>query len=241
MSFEREPLPNPPLVEALFDLRAACEVPYILVPGALMRRLQGFSTLEEADNAVFGPVKLSAQAFHRFRSDDDKRLVQVGPGLFTVNVLGDYGEFEVFQELVQRALEAFVRAARPSKVIRIGIRYINLIREDLLSELDEPIRVSWRFPAEVFTPTRGLNMRALFDFPEHGGTLSFAVSRPHTLPDGRRGCLLDYDFFKSEPTFPLSECLSWTARGHDLIYQAFRATLSPALHERLKKDVPHAT
>lgn len=232
MTYEREQLQNSPLVEALVEVRAECKVPYALVPGGLNTVLVGFPRIEESGNAVLGPIQLSNQAFHRFRSEDGHRLIQCGPGLFTANIIGDYGEYSTFEDLVRTGFEAFQRVAVPQKILRVGVRYINHLRADLLQEIEDPINLQCIFPREMPTSS-GLNMRGLFPYKE--GTLGFALANPHELADGSTGCLLDYDFYVGEPSFEnLDDCLPWIRAGHDIIYQAFRSTISEALHECLK-------
>jgi uncharacterized protein (TIGR04255 family) len=241
MAYVREPIENPPLVEALFELRAECDVPYVLVPGALHAKLPNYPMIEESDRAVMGKVKLSSHAFHRFRSDDGTRLVQCGPGLFTVNILGDYGEFEDFEAMIRTGLEAFKEVAKPTKVLRLGVRYVNLIPQECMAGLDQPLRVTAAFPSDVLPAQDTIAMRGLFSIPEAQGRLGLAVSAPHQLEDGRRGCLLDLDFFQKEPqAIDINGCLPWVETGHDVIYQAFRSCLSEELYARLKERKQNA-
>lgn len=238
MRFEREQLSKPPLVEALVELRARHETPYAAVFGGMFAAISHqFPTVEDlAPSIGVGPDGVQPTPVHRFRSKDGMRLIQTGPHLLTVNVLGDYGRFEDFEELLRFAFEAFVNAARPHVCDRIGVRYINHIDESLYGTSD-PLTVKTTYPGEVVQRPAGIAMRAIFDFPKSRGQLGLATSFP-TEVKGRRGCLIDLDFFAKSPAFAspgnMNECLDWIRVAHDEIYQVFRAVIAPDVYKKLR-------
>lgn len=236
MKYQREQLARPPLIEAVFEVRAACQTPPTLIPGAIYGRLKDrFPRQESSAGLMMGPDSAQPIFMHRFLASDGKRLLQCAPELFTVNVLGDYGAFPEFERLIADALRAFYAEAAPQKLKRLGIRYINFLPADLIVAAGSaPLRSSTTFPDDVLPRSETLAYRSTFRFPGENGVLGLAIANPHRLPDGRTGCLLDFDFFVENPTFlAVDDCLPWARRAHDVVYQAFRSILSPAMYQQL--------
>jgi uncharacterized protein (TIGR04255 family) len=233
-SFDREQLERPPLVEATFEIRVASETPYALVPGGLYAQLrEDFPEVEEilppglADADVPPPL-----AFHRFTSRDERRLVQCGPNLLSVNVLGDYGAFESFEKFIQRALSIYEGIVKPSRVERLGIRYINFVDEEVLQG-------TWPFDVQVHAPKgNDLPLRETYAklvLADRDASLGVVVAYPAVLPNQRRGALLDLDYFQEKPPIKTAgDCVAWARHGHEQIYQAFRHALSAPVYEIIK-------
>lgn len=72
------------------------------------------------------------------------------PELFTVNVLGDYGEFPEFRETIKHALTAFYEVATPTALKRLGIRYINFLPADAIAAAGKALRIETSFPRTCF-------------------------------------------------------------------------------------------
>ena len=235
MKYQREQLSKPPLIEAMFEIRAACQTSINLIPGAISERLKERFPLAESGGIVLDTDGSQLGIMQRFLNSERTRLVQCGPELFTVNVLGDYGEFPVFAAMIKEALSAFYAVAKPSKLRRLGIRYINLLPADSVAEAGTtPLRIETSFPTDILPSTRGIAIRSIFEFPKENGVLGLAVANPHQLTDGRRGCLLDLDFFVENPTFlAIDDCLPWAQQAHDVIYDAFRSVLRPEMYKQL--------
>jgi uncharacterized protein (TIGR04255 family) len=237
MRYERQELKISPLVEAVFELRTDVVVPYSLVPGEIHAQLKqifpkyqelsrGFSTVPDI------PMPFP---FHRFLASDEKRFIQSGPGLLSVNVLGDYGGFSGFLVLITQALKAYMDVAQPKTITRLGLRYVNLVTEEVSHGVEAPTRVIVNFPAENLQGrclTAGA--RGLFFYPQEDSTLEIITAEPHRIADGREGILLDLDFFSEKPITDLEPaCISWLHTAHDIIYQTFRACLSTEMHTRM--------
>lgn len=237
MKYQREQLSKPPLIEAMFEVRATCQTSATLIPGAIFGRLKDRFPMQEGNTGLVIASPESAQfAFmHRFLTNDRKKLIQCAPELFTINVLGDYGTFPEFAKLIEEALAAFYAEAVPTKLKRLGIRYINFLPEDAIAAAGgRPLQINTAFPTDVLPAEDGLALRGVFKFPKENGVLALAAANPHQFPDGRKGCLLDFDFFVENPTFLAAEdCLPWALRAHDVIYQAFRSSLTPAMYKQL--------
>ncbi len=238
MRYRREQLSKPPLIEAVFDVRASCETSAALIPGAIYGRLKSrFPISETTANLIITPPETAQLgSMQRFMNQERTRLIQCGPEMFSVNVLGDYGAFPEFEALIKDALDAFYAEAQPSKLKRLGIRYINLLPAEAIAAAGgRPLRSEISFPSEVLpAQADGIAYRGVFGFPKDNGVLGVAAANPHQFPDGRRGCLLDFDFFIENPTFRAADdCLPWAKRAHDVVYDAFRSILTPEMYKQL--------
>ena len=237
MKYQREQLSKPPLIEAMFEVRAVCQMSATLIPGAIYGKLKNRFPKQDGNPGVLfaSPGTPQIGAMHRFLADNERRVIQCAPELFTVNVLGDYGAFPEFEALIDEALQAFYAEATPTKLKRLAIRYINFLPTDSIAAAGgSPLRIHTSFPEDVLPSADGLACRGIFKVPEANGVLGLAVANPHRFPDGRTGCLLDFDFFIENPTFlAIEDCLPWARRAHDVIYQAFRSSLTPAMYQQL--------
>jgi uncharacterized protein (TIGR04255 family) len=233
--YRREELGHPPLVEALFELRVDSPVPYALVPGHLHSALgDDFETVRAvAPTILIDVVPPPPLVFHRFESRDKKRLIQCGPSVLTVNVLDDYGAFEAFETYIGFAMDKYFRVARPTRVTRLGLRYINLI-DDGLFGAGWPYAVTIDVPAQLKADVVQRNMRVAYHDTHSDGTLAVGIAQPAQLANGRQGSLLDLDCSTEEPPQDPAHVIAWARRAHDSIYQVFRAYIEP-VYGRLKE------
>ena len=65
--------------------------------------------------------------FVRFLDSDEKRLVQIGQNLLTVNHLKPYDSWEQFLPFIQEGFKAYCEIAKPKGLRYLAIRYINRI------------------------------------------------------------------------------------------------------------------
>jgi uncharacterized protein (TIGR04255 family) len=109
--YERELLQHSPVVEALLEIQAVLTEPYDLVPGALQHALRDEYPIVERVNSMqvnnmhfpLAPNLVNI----RLKSRDGSRLVQCGPEVVTVNMLGTYPGFDEFLKSIRHGLEIF--------------------------------------------------------------------------------------------------------------------------------------
>src|SRR5690242_19766931 len=124
-------LNNPPIVEAVCEIRCEINKPYSLMPGALYERIKkNFPKVEELPMAKLGgpvPDELKFIPAHRFLTFDGRYLAQIGPQVCSINALKPYSGFEDFEKQIEQVFDGYKDIAEPSTINRIGLRYINLL------------------------------------------------------------------------------------------------------------------
>jgi uncharacterized protein (TIGR04255 family) len=130
-------------------------------------------------------------------------------------------------------MEKFFRAARPTRVTRLGLRYINLLDEDLFGA-SWPYSLALGVPEQLKDEVLQQNLRVSYRDAHSGGTLSVGIALPAQLANGRRGSLLDLDCANEEPPQDPLDVIAWARKAHDSIYQVFRAYIEP-VYGRLKE------
>lgn len=134
-------LRNPPIVEAVLDLD--CDMPPNFDLSAIEDRAKSAFTseypefhsqfMQERKIAGFDKseptmsIARSLQAF-RFRSSDQKQLVQARRDGFSFNRLAPYERLDAYLPEIERTWKLFVEVAKPIRIRRVALRYINRIQ-----------------------------------------------------------------------------------------------------------------
>jgi uncharacterized protein (TIGR04255 family) len=172
----RKDLKNKPLVEAILEIRwkldqltntpypaqmmmPAIDPHYRLLLGRLFDRFQEeYPSHEQLPTATLPDDMVGYVVQHRFRAaKDDWPLVQVGPGIFTVNDTHRY----TWTDFQQRANEAVIRLyeAHPSAgdfhIQSLVLRYIDAVEynyhdENTFSFLEDKMKVVIKLPDTLF-------------------------------------------------------------------------------------------
>lgn len=139
-------LTNKPLVEAILEIRWALnpqenggdvDPHYRLLLGRLFDRLQSDYPEHEQLDAARLPDDLAGHVVqHRFRAaKDDWPLVQLGPGVFTVNDTSRYKWEDFEKRVVEAKNKLFESYPNPEKlkIESISLRYIDAVELDFQS------------------------------------------------------------------------------------------------------------
>ncbi len=196
-------LPHKPLVEAIVEMRWGQEMQpdptYPIVVGRLYERVkQEYPQIEDLPVAQV-PVELTVHMVrHRFRtSKGGWPLVQIGPGVFTVNDTEGY-HWDDFskrvKDLLPKLYDAFSASETP-RVRSVLLRYINAHpidypAENLLTFLSKQLGTNLTLPQTVFDRTKvssspvGLLIQPIFPMHEPRGTLKlqFGAGRSKNKP-----------------------------------------------------------
>jgi uncharacterized protein (TIGR04255 family) len=126
---------NPPLVEALCEFRFEPDSPWdITVPGLIYERVKSTFKERRQMNLVNFEVTTTPTGIQQalqsadriqFVRDDGTALLQVAPGLLTINHLKPYPSWEIFRPMILAALSDYAEAAPHSVLDTLTLRYIN--------------------------------------------------------------------------------------------------------------------
>lgn len=135
---------NPPIEEAVVEIQFSSGSDSewnLTIPGHLHARLIGEYSGQPRQQQIVqqsfvmgivgtGPIQQTQQTLGKvqFPSEDGKRLVAVGPNLLSIHSLRPYDGWSNMFPRIERALEAYCDVAKPANTVRIGVRYINVVR-----------------------------------------------------------------------------------------------------------------
>ena len=252
-----EKLTHPPLVEAILEVRwqlqeqapgVAVDPKYKLLVGRLYDRLNGdYPFHEPLPTASMPDEMLGYVVQHRFRAAEGAwPLIQVGPGLVTLNDTRDYTwkTFEVkSRQLVDALYSAYPDAGTALRVGSLQLRYIDAIPfdfewADVLQFLAENLKITLAFSPTLFTgvpvkaaPT-GLNAMFEFSTDNPPGTLRIRLAR------GKRqdtDALILEMILISEDTDALempAGFTAWLDAAHNVIHDTFFKMIEGHLEEQ---------
>jgi len=153
-SKQANPKQGSPLVEAIFELRwnlpqAVPNTPpidpnYKLLVGRLYDKLLPEYSFHEPQPASAMPEEIAAGIIqHRFRkAENDGPLVQIGPGIFTVNDTTKY-EWNDFKKRTLNAVRSLYESYSTSKAVDVNslvLRYVNVVEFDFSEDIIEYLR-----------------------------------------------------------------------------------------------------
>lgn len=169
----RKILKNKPLVEAIFELRwnlqeltpgVKIDPHYKLLIGRLYDKLQDkYPSHEQLPTATMPDEIATYVVRHRFRKERDKwPLIQIGPGIITVNDTEGY-VWEDFEKRIIQAVDTLFEIYPDSKnnlkVNRLLLRYIDAIafdfdKDDIFGFLKEQVKTGVNLYQKLFEDTR---------------------------------------------------------------------------------------
>ncbi|MFC1939989.1 TIGR04255 family protein [Chloroflexota bacterium] len=180
------PLPNKPLVEAIFEFRWQIsggdgDPHYPLFIGRLYDKVQSEYPFHEPLPSAMIPLPAATNLVqHRFRAEKDRwPLVQVGPGIVTVNDTEGY----IWEDFGKR-IKALIRAIYETypeptglRVANLNLKYLDAFEleadQNMLTYLSDKLKAKVSLPSQLFTDTAVCTMPNTFNMMS-----SFATSEP---------------------------------------------------------------
>lgn len=253
-----EVLSNKPLVEAIFQFRWKLEGGdgeprrdrhYPLLVGSLFDRLADkYPHHEELDSARIPDEVIPYVVQHRFRSGEgDWPLVQIGPGILSVNETGRYtwGDFEGRALSAVEALYGTHPHGEELQIDGLALRYIDAVSMDtpdqnVLDFLATYLKTEVELETALFEGTGVLpqpthiDLRFSFPTTQPSGSMHVRFSLGH---DERQGSVLWETVVESSgadaPT-GRSGVADWLATAHRLTHDWFFKLIEGDLQERFQ-------
>lgn len=243
-----QPYPNPPIKEALVDIRVdALPSSALATLEALHDEIREHYPTKRARHRWEGSIDLqkgqvvSAAQEHLgpdgflFHSQDEQQIVQFRLDGFTFNRLRPYPSqgWPAIRTEAKKLWEVYLRAAAPQRIVRIGLRYINQImipapQIDLDDYLTQPPRVPANLPqtlehflTRLVIPLPALDAKAII-------TQTLA---PSPSPD-TTSLILDIDVLTEAPRTPdTANVWDVLERFREFKNTIFKSSLTPRTEE----------
>lgn len=213
--------PNPPIREAVFDIRIKSEkIPELEVfekayevlkdryPKREVNQLRFFSFQLQAgekpvQNSGGGPNGL------RLTSADGKQIVQLRNDGFTFSRLQPYTRWDVFSAEVKNLLEIYISVCGPLKAERIALRYINAIQiPEKRFELGDYFHTYPHTPKDVKQDITQFFSRIIFTDEEKG--INAGVNQTmEGNSEGNTIIIFDLDVFKEKVSLDINSDEFW--------------------------------
>jgi uncharacterized protein (TIGR04255 family) len=247
-----------PVIEVIFELRWEIEndqqtgrmrdPSYPMMYGRLYERLKkDFPHIEDLPSTQAHPETTPYVPRHRMRKEKNGYpLVQVGPGIITVNEAKGYS-WSRFSALILRLIESITELyptdGMPLNFIKSEIRYVNGIRFDLAREnplafLAEKLHMKVELDSELF------ERNALHERPNSVGlNMTYALEKPM----GNLGISANLGQFEGKPAFiqqtliqsfgelvpaDLENFSPWLEEAHEVAENCFQVFCKGALMEK---------
>jgi len=187
----RKVLKNKPLVEAIFEVKWALkdiaeglriDPHYKILVGSLFSKMKGEYPFHEMLPAASIPDDIAGHVIqHRFRKGKNQwPLVQIGPGILTVNDTEGY-IWEEFEQKVIQAISALLEAYPEPEALKINsllLRYIDAVEFDFASSnifefLADKMKTTVQPHSGLFSATGVDSIPLSFDW-----RFSFPCARP---------------------------------------------------------------
>ena len=244
---ERKILRNPPLVEAIFELRWELQIEqpgiikkdphYKILIGGIYNKVREEYPFHEQLSAATIPDEIVGYVVqHRFRKDKDKwPLIQIGPGIITLNDTEEYS-WDGFQKKISSMLnvlfDVYPDSEKKLKVNELLLRYIDAIDFDyennsVFNFLVENMKTNIELQEELFDVTRVGKLPSGFDL-----RFSFPSTEPNGIMQLRfaRGKRKEVDALIWETALQLmgtdipntqGEIIAWVDEAHTLVHNWF--------------------
>jgi uncharacterized protein (TIGR04255 family) len=251
-------LKNPPLIEAIFEIKWQLEETggglkqdphYSLLIGRIYDRLdEDYPFHQRLPSASMPSEMVAGIVQHRFRRGEEQwPLIQIGPGVFTVNDTKGYTWVDFEKRIIQgvSTLCEVYPDAQNLTIDSLMLRYINGLefdfdKEDILQFLAEQMKVDVSFHPSLFDHTdverRPLGLDCNFTFtcekPRAVINLRFAKGQRRNANAliWQTNLVTRSDDVPNLPT----ELEDWLENAHDVIEDWFFKTIEGDLLKRFK-------
>jgi uncharacterized protein (TIGR04255 family) len=255
-------LPNKPLAEAIFELRWAIDSPqpgihrdltWELLPGLYYARVEPSYPHVVRLSAADLPVEITGYMVkQQFRPGPDRwPLIQLGPGILTVNQASEYTVWEAFRPKIIEAIEAlyhvYPRDKGPIKPLQVDLRYINALPIDpgtthLTNYLRDQLHTTITVDADVFngsqeppSPTE-LNLAISFPLLRPAGVISLNLARGKKHDNPSMIWQLVVESKKTDVPKTVENLTTWLDDAHRVIEQWFLKLSAGPLMETFRKS-----
>lgn len=239
-------LPNAPLVEVIFETRWPVKTQEELnkclyLHGDLYAVIKDFYPKRELLIPSAVPMEAyNGKPAHRFRAEDNYPLVQVGPGILTVNTIDEKYDWEKYRDWVLEANQNFLNVYDTSsfKKLDLSLRYIDFLpfefeKENVFEFLEKKLHISLQ--QGFFQDQKGSSPDLNLGFHFNTDFGLFHVSINRGIIKNEVGILLEYHIQHScKPD--INELKGWLSGAYQLCSDTFKKMTAGDLYEAFNQQ-----
>ena len=158
-----------------------------------------------------------------WRESDESGYIALAPNRLSVHHFRPYPSWECFSGIINEVAKAYQDLLKPTKIQRIGLRYINDIDLDQTSYELEEFFDFYPFVGQDLPQTlTAFQCLMQCDFEDDRDSLTLKITAPpHPSP-----VVLDLDYFLAKPDrFHLDETAGWLEQAHSNLVSVFEGCL----------------
>lgn len=239
---------NSPIIEALCEFQFDEDVSWDLtLIGLIYDKLKDYFPKKQQlqlDLALATVIQANQQIgsvpmipLVRFTDNDEKKLVQIGQNLLTVNHLKPYESWEEFSPFIEKGIEAYYEIARPKGFRHIGVKYINRIEVPRANiNLEKILRVRplipFDLPQDIETFLIGINL----PYEKEKDTLRIQVGTVNPDAPDMIVVVLEISYIFAKPDeITLKDVAKALETAHKHVENAFEICLTDELKQTFEK------
>ena len=225
------PYPNAPVREVVFEIRFPGE------PAVECRRDRLFERVRDEFPDVFVPAQTRPEVGHaallpyKFAASDGSRSLLCALNLFAYSSTR-YPGFTPFRDEALRWLREFQTDVPLRRLIRTGLRYVNMIPLMPDSPLHELLAIQLSLGS--YSPEALRNVSLSLEIPRSGGTLNMRLG-PAATTDGPL-LILDFDYVKTAD-LEFDHLADYLQESHDETKALFESLVTERYRAYLQGEV----
>jgi uncharacterized protein (TIGR04255 family) len=220
------PWKNPPLLEAIFEIRFPPVNDYaIFVGGMASVNHDRFPTTEKLSAADMPPfVQIDGVIKHRFFDLNRDFIFQTGNDIISINSV-NYSGFDGFLNEVKLVINAASTFIDFKKSIRLSLRYINKFSE--VNDVFSVLSIKKPFNDFDQNATREIVLRHVKQEEENLFS-AINIQFPVSIENLQDNLILDIEAFYFAPSidFDLESIFEWCESAHEVIWNKFENLVS---------------
>lgn len=238
-------LPNAPLLEVIFELRWNMsndnhwsQFPFL--PGDLYALLKK----QYPERHILAPTDippnlLEGSAIYRYSTKNGYPMVQLGPGVLSLNTTDDYYDWKSYSKNIDELLRKFndVYIFSENEQGRATLSYYDFLEfdwdeEDILSYLRNKLKIAMT-PQFYEFGNAPLALGVALSYKTDKGVFNLKIGRG-TADNDRSGLILEFQIVSPSIRPIPEEVNKWLEEGHDLCSEMFKKITEGELYDSFK-------
>jgi len=217
------------LTEVIFEIRFLPTKDITLIIGNMFEKLKSsYPNFKNLNNDIPEGFP-DGDKFVKYRifSQDNQNLYSLGNGILSVNTL-NYDSFEKYLLDIKKIIEIHKEMSELKTITRIGLRYINKIKNE--GSLEDKINIKVELPKIIKDNQLGINLKTSSKL-KNNDIINFGMYTEQYKNDE---VFIDLDYStESSIVYDIDNITSWLNTSHSTVYKIFKDCLTEKYFKKI--------